>query len=229
MACIAIPLLASFHPKSAFYKDWKWFLPANILVGIGFLIWDAYFTERGIWGFNETYITGVKLYNLPIEEILFFICIPYACTYTFYVWQKYVYVEMESTKYISYTLITLLLLLAIFNINKAYTATTFFSLAGVLLYLQNKKTNYLGNFYIVYIIMLIPFFTSNGLLTGSWLDEPIVWYNNAENLSVRLGTIPVEDTMYGMLLLLLNVSVYSWLKNKQWQRVKQNKLNIVTE
>ena len=198
------------------------------MVAAIFLIWDALFTERGVWGFNEAYITGIKLYNLPIEEILFFICIPYACTYTFYVWHKYMYIGVSSTKLLSYVLVTALLVLAIFNINKAYTATTFILLAGVLLYLERSKTSYLGNFYVVYIIMLVPFFISNGLLTGSWLNEPVVWYNNSENLGVRLGTIPVEDTMYGMLLLLLNVSVYQWLKSKSWVTVEQNKLNIAT-
>ncbi len=228
VACILIPLIASFHPKSAFYKEWKWFVPANLIVAALFLVWDALFTMRGIWGFNEAYITGIKLFNLPVEEVLFFICIPYACTYTFYVWHKYVYIGLRSTSLLSYFLVTLLIVLAIININKAYTATTFILLAGVLLYLQQTKAGYLADFYVVYTIMLIPFFISNGLLTGSWLAEPIVWYNNAENLGVRLGTIPVEDTMYGMLLLLLNVSVYKWMRQKGTISVKQNKLKVVT-
>ena len=32
LACIGIPFIASFYPKHAFYKDWKPFFKANILL-----------------------------------------------------------------------------------------------------------------------------------------------------------------------------------------------------
>ena len=44
----------------------------------------------------------------------------------------------------------------------------------------------------------------NGILTGSGIEEQVVWYNDSENLGKRLGTIPVEDILYGMTLILLN-------------------------
>jgi lycopene cyclase domain-containing protein len=60
----------------------------------------------------------------------------------------------------------------------------------------------------IYLFLLIPFFIVNGILTGTGLEAPIVWYNNQENLGVRLLTIPIEDTFYGFELIVLNVFFY---------------------
>ena len=73
------------------------------------------------------------------------------------------------------------------------------------------KPNWLGRFYIGYFIALIPFFIVNGILTYM----PVVTYNDAENLGIRLFTIPIEDTIYCLLLLLMNVIMYEYIKQKK--------------
>ncbi|MGC9342869.1 MAG: lycopene cyclase domain-containing protein [Bacteroidales bacterium] len=64
------------------------------------------------------------------------------------------------------------------------------------------------------MFVLIPFLIVNGILTGSFIEEEIVWYNDMENLSFRIFTIPVEDMFYGMLLILMNVSIYEYFQKQ---------------
>lgn len=54
----------------------------------------------------------------------------------------------------------------------------------------------------------------NGILTGSFIADEVVWYNNNENMAFRLGTIPFEDVFYGMALLLLNTAIYEHLAQR---------------
>lgn len=217
MSAISLPLLFSFHPKANFSKKWKYLGPAILLPASFFLIWDQIFTDMGVWGFNPDYILGVYLFDLPIEEILFFICIPYACVFTY---EAVGYFSKQDhlksfTNVITGLLIVVLLIVSIANTHRWYTFITFLLCALFLTYLHFKvKPKFLGKFYLSYLFILIPFVLVNGVLTGTGLENPVVWYNNAENLGVRLGTIPVEDTIYGMMLILMNVTIFENLQSK---------------
>jgi lycopene cyclase domain-containing protein len=65
--------------------------------------------------------------------------------------------------------------------------------------------NILSTFFITFLIILIPFGIVNGILTGSFIDEPVVRYNNAENLGIRLGSIPIEDIGYAFNMLIMSL------------------------
>lgn len=213
---ILIPFLFSFHPKLNFYKKWGSFFPAMLLVALNFLVWDVYFTEIGVWGFNPEYLTGFYVMNLPIEEILFFICIPYACVFTYHCFKELNIqpFSINSGRWISLTLVISLGIILLSNFGKYYTTSTFTLLLCTIVYLEwFTKTN-LTHFYFSYLILLLPFAITNGILTGSFIPNEVVWYDDLQNIGFRLGTIPFEDVFYGMLLILWNVQLMELLIEK---------------
>jgi len=214
---ILFPFLFSFYSKANFSKKWKYLWIAILIPGTIFLIWDEIFTQLNVWGFNPEYLTGIYLGSLPLEEVLFFICIPYACVFTYEALNYLVRKDYVAPykRIISIILIAGLMSLAAFNTEKWYTATTFIGLAIYIAILEFMRSAFLSRFYFSYVFVLIPFFIVNGILTGSFIEGEVVWYNNAENLGIRIGTIPVEDVFYGMLLLLMNVSIFEWLQRKR--------------
>lgn len=213
---VIIPFLYSFHPKLKFNKQFRPFFAANIISAIIFLVWDAVFTINGTWGFNNDYIIGWKIFYLPVEEILFFICIPFACLFTYHCINIFYKIKwnpvFENIIIILFSLV--LLITGILNSEKDYTAVTFISTALLLLSFKFIfKVKWLPNIFTIYILLLIPFFIVNGLLTGTGLESPVVWYNNSENLAFRLLTIPIEDIFYGFELIILNIFFYEKFKH----------------
>jgi lycopene cyclase domain-containing protein len=208
---IIIPFIFSFHPKLQFYKKFGAFIRANIIVGILFILWDAWFTQMGIWGFNPTYLTGLNILNLPIEEALFFLCIPFSCVFTYHSLKLFRASKLPSKteKLVVLVVSIAFLLVGLLFYSRLYTSFTFIGLAAALLSLKFIfNVNWLRHFSFSYLILLIPFFIVNGILTGTGLENPVVWYDNTHNLGIRLMTIPVEDIFYGALLILLNIFFY---------------------
>src|SRR6185312_6053566 len=159
---VIVPLVFSFHPKIKFYKTWKQFAIAAIATGIIFITWDSIFTKLGVWSFNPRYVSGILFFNLTVEEILFFICIPFSCVFTYYCLTRFYDLAWNPKT----EKIVCLLLKFVF------------------------KAEWLGKAISVYALLLVPFLLVNGILTGTGLEEPVVIYNKTQNLDIRLFTIP---------------------------------------
>ncbi|THU38268.1 lycopene cyclase domain-containing protein [Niastella caeni] len=212
---VIVPFLFSFHPALRFYIHFKAFLAGNFITTACFIAWDMLFTCQKVWGFNDTYTLGYKLYNLPVEEVLFFICIPFACVFTYHCLTTFYKISWphRPEKIVILVLSLLLLSAGMVYLNRLYSAVTFISTGVLLLTLKFVcKVNWLPRFLTIYPLLLIPFFIVNGLLTGTGLQQPVVWYNNAETVGIRVLTIPVEDFVYGLELLLVNLFFYERFK-----------------
>ena len=216
IGALIVPLIFSFHPKIKFYKQWHAFWRGNLVITLLFLVWDFFFTRAGVWGFNERYTLGINFFNLPIEEVLFFFCIPYSSVFTYHCFQLFFSkLKIYSLRLVSAILIIGLIIVGFLNVSKLYTSVTFLALALVLIYtVFFQRQKWLSTFYFMFVVILLPFFIVNGILTGTCIDEPVVWYNNSENLGIRILTIPFEDIFYGMLLLLMNVLAFEGFRKK---------------
>jgi lycopene cyclase domain-containing protein len=210
---IIFPVLLSFDKRVAFYKSWKYIAPGMAITGLMFLFWDVLFTVKGVWSFNPEYITGIKFFELPLEEILFFLTVPFSCIFIYACLNYYVSWSLpyRVSEWISNSIILLSVLMLVMYYSRLYTLITFGLLLVLIMVLQHGiKAQWLNRFYMAYLVSLLPFFIVNGILTA----VPIVLYNNAENVGKRVGTIPIEDHFYSMALLVMNVGFYEYFKNK---------------
>ena len=121
LLAISVPLLVTFDKRLKFYRNWKYLFPAILGTMLIFVPWDAAKTSMGVWGFNPDHLQGIYLFNLPIEEWLFFIAIPYACMFTYHSFEYLIRKDYLAPYARPFTLliIVLLLIVAAFNDTKA--------------------------------------------------------------------------------------------------------------
>ena len=158
---LLVPFIFSFHPRLRFHREWYRLWPAMLVVAAVFIAWDAVFARMGVWGFDARYITGVWVLGLPLEEVLFFICIPYACMFTYHAfgtvkpdpWHP------RASSALAVVLGAGLLITGLLNIDRWYTGVTF-PLLGVLLLWSGLVTRpaWMGRSLLTYAVLLLPFF-----------------------------------------------------------------------
>lgn len=218
------PLALSFDRKVAFFRHWPSLIPSLLLTGAFFVVFDIWFAKRAIWGFNPDYHSGFVLASLPLEEWLFFIVIPYASIFIHYVLIAYFPAKVLSDRATSGITIILILILALGILThpgRSYTLVYLLLMIVVLVISSIMKDRLLNRFYISFLVILIPFIIVNGILTGSFIEGEVVWYNPEEITGIRLGTIPVEDFAYGFSMIMINLMLMNFFRKK----VNSNKDN----
>lgn len=207
----------SFDKKVAFYKNIRFLIPAVLLVAIPFLIWDEFFTVNDIWGFNQTYLQGVYMGSLPLEEVLFFFLIPYCCVFIYEVLIAYFpNISLDTiTRIFSSLFVVSGILMSLLNLNNWYTmsACSFAVLCAV--FCIRGKYIWYPRAIFAFLVALLPFLIVNGVLTGATTPAPIVWYNEAHIVGLRIVTIPVEDIFYNFGLLIPIIGIYHYFKARR--------------
>jgi hypothetical protein len=98
---------------------------------------------------------------------------------------------------------------------KLYTTVTFGLISVSMIILRFSSLweallSYFNHLWLAWVISMIPMFYVNGKLTGL----PVLIYNNAENMFIRIGTIPFEDFFYNYLYIFWIVILFEHRKSK---------------
>jgi lycopene cyclase domain-containing protein len=72
--CLVVTLPLELVLRARVYARWRRLLLTLLPVLVVFLTWDALAIHAHDWSYRH--LTGVRLGNLPIEELVFFVVIP---------------------------------------------------------------------------------------------------------------------------------------------------------
>jgi lycopene cyclase domain-containing protein len=152
--------------------------------------------------------------GLPLEEVLFFITVPFSCLFVF---ESILYFIGDSKlftpkKWILYVIGALIGLSSLIFYGKEYTflaiisvALTVFIVSMVNMDLFSSKAYWLYAF-----LTLILFLIFNYFLTST----PVVLYSNYAITGFRITTIPIEDFLFNYSMLTNYLIIYLWASKK---------------
>jgi len=129
---IAVPLLFSFEKNIQFYKKFPYILISMFVVGLFYVLWDIHAAANFHWSFNPEFTGNIKIAGLPLEEILFFVTVPYSMIFLYEVFIFYFNdkINISPPAQITTRILSLIFLVsALFMINNAYTFIALLSLS----------------------------------------------------------------------------------------------------
>ena len=204
---ISGPLLVFFWKKPGIVRpDFKPLFVTIFLAGIFFAAYDQLVVNY-FWSFNDKYITGIFLFSLPLEEVLFFITVPFACLLLWVNYRKHLS-EKIFPKFATYLLATVLILVPFFFLaGKIYSGSVLLVFLGVIVADFLLKTKlFSSRIFIIFIFLItnVLTFIFNLYLTA----RPIVIYNEIVKTNINIISIPIEDFVFGMALIALTLIIY---------------------
>ena len=212
---LAFPLIFSFERRwIKFYKKMKPLLVSLVIVGIFFISWDVFATSRGHWSFNPNYVNNIKFLGLPLEEILFFVTVPYSCLF---VYESVIHFLGDKKLFYPrkwlFTIIGFLITLSAFAFYiKEYTFLAIFSVGVSVLFVSLVNAElFSSRAYWVYIILTLGLFLIFNYILTSF---PVVQYSSSAISGFLLTTIPIEDFLFNFSMLTNYLTIYIWASKK---------------
>jgi lycopene cyclase domain-containing protein len=209
---IILPLIVSFFPPIFFYKKFPYVLFSLFTGGLFFVSWDIVATLWGDWSFNPAHVMGISFAGLPLEEVLFFIFVPYSLLLTY---EQAVYLCRDRLvpwkQGLGYAAGMTLVLLSFLFTGKNYTFMAVFSLGVVVILFSLLFPGIMMRlaFWAYLLSGFLLFILFNYFLTAL----PVVIYSPSAVLGLRFLTIPIEDFFYNCSMMTMYLAFYLWAKD----------------
>jgi hypothetical protein len=185
----------------------------SLFQSVVFLGIALFFVQEKVWTFNNVYTLGHTYQNLPFEAYLFVFALGFAGLAIY----NYLNLKFPNNELQQYSLSISNLLLGVFVAVLFFARHLWFPLVTVVaLMVLLLGIEYLGKlrfmyrFYRAFVVCLIPIYISFWILGNT----PILQYNFNETMGAALANVPVEVNFYMMGMLLLEVFLLEYLKNR---------------
>lgn len=209
---VAVPvLILSVKSDVKIHSNWRALLWVFGCVSVPFTLWDIWAAKNGHWLFNDRYITGITILTLPIEEILFFLSVPFAMLYVWGVVQKHVKDRPLGRSVIDGCLVLvsgIAVTLLVSNWGKGYTRSVLPAVLATNLLLVTNRLRLSSRFWVFQLYHLVLFVVCNTFLTAL----PIIEYGQGSIIGVRFGTVPVEDFTFSFALNTTSLLIWGTLQ-----------------
>ena len=214
---LVVPLLYTFHPRIRYDRCIPALALSVAVVSPCYLAWDALAIRWGEWSFNPRFVTGLDILKLPVEEILFFVVVPYSCLFIYESLARLRgnrALKLPRPWLVAAAL--LLAALAVLSSSRGYTWKALASCAAFLSCGSLVKRDFITStrYWVWLGICYIPFLVFNSVLTML----PVVEYDAGAILGPRVGTIPVEDFLYNYSLLSFYGLLYALFRDRVARR-----------
>ena len=129
-------------------------------ISTAYIVWDVIATKRGDWAFSPEHLIGFYIFGLPLEEILFFITVPYACifiyeTVSFYV--KESKLNLNNKLFLIPAALLIIFGIIFYDQNYTFTVSIFAAAFFIGAILFNKSLLASRNFWITMLNWVYPF------------------------------------------------------------------------
>lgn len=211
----AVTMFLFVKKTIVFFTELKYMIPAIIFSGAIFILLNIRLLETGIISFNPNYLTGKNILSLPIEEWLFLLLIS-LFSFSVYILVNVNFANFEKPN-LFLTISVILLLVFGFEAwvsrEKLVPFFIFFLLTIYFGYtiFRNRFKMHLSKFYVSFGIAVVPFFLFKGIL----YSLPVILYNNEHILGIRLFSVPIEEFGFFFLLMLINITIFEYLRDHQ--------------
>lgn len=213
LVLLLLPVVLFSLKKMEFVLNSKFIILAVLINVFAFSVPTEFLTQLKVIVFNPPYLTGMTLWELPVEELLLSLLLPLSGI-AIYIFLNSRYPDNTPEKYslaVSNIMLGICIAMLYFGHQKLYTVFTFSILLIFILYIEFvNKIRFMYRFYRAYLVSLIPLYLVYGALTSI----PVVQYTVSETLDFNLAHIPFETHFYFMGMMLLSVYLYEVFKNR---------------